>query len=173
MDQSGPVIWRSRFNLYELLCIYDTGRAFLQKRHHGRWKETFALGVSCGGVLTGEEGTIGMLSVFWRTDNPVVDLRYKVPAPVADGEYAYVGWLWNAYGKMGVLALRSHIASACPGAKYIAHHDHRSKASQKRSETERARGNGRLIVKPMRTEQGQSPSNILSMAGRPSEVADG
>jgi len=147
------VIFRGggRLSLREILKLYDAGRSFLRKRDHERWRDTFALGVSVGGLFTGmnQDGDYGLLAVFWRTDNPVVDLRVKVPTPSDSGAYAYVCWLWNAFGMHGLVALKAHLARTLPEVRYIAHHDERKKSDQRRSEVERRRGTGALVVKPL------------------------
>jgi hypothetical protein len=148
------VTFKSKFNLAEILRLYDIGRLLLPKKHYERWRTTLALGVGLNGVLYVErDGNVALLSVFWRTDNVNVDVRYRLPEPNPDGQTAYVCWLWNDLGPRGVLTLRRHIAHVCEGARYIAHHDQRAKGKRPaRSERERLRGSSRVIQVSMRGE---------------------
>lgn len=151
MAPSRPAIkYRSKHTILELLEMYEAGRSYLTAKSYLRWQQTFAVGVASGGIYYGElEGNGGLLSVFWRTDNPVVNLAHGIPVPKQDGNYAYVCWLWNSFGRRGLLSLKAHIFRALPGVRYIAHHDQRSKVKTKRSDVERYRGSGRLIVHPL------------------------
>ncbi len=146
------VVFRSRFNLGEILRLYEIGRDLLLKKHHERWRDTFVLGISTGGVLAAEgaDGQIGLISVFWRTDNANVDVAHRLPEPVENGNFVYVCWLWSELGAAGVLGVVRHIEQTFPDARFLAHHDSRSKSKQRRSERERQRGRQQLITVPLR-----------------------
>lgn len=157
----------SRFGMNELLRLYDAGKSFLPKRYHERWRDTFSIGVSCGGIYAAHlEGETAMLAVFWPTENPVVEPDRGVPVPNPDGLYAYVCWMWNAIGPAGVIALKSHIKKTLPEAKYIAHHDQRRRVkSGFRSEAEKRRGDGRLIVKRLTVGRLDLADRLISERG--------
>ena len=118
-------------NVGDVMELYEYGRAFLTKRNVQRWCESFALGVAADGIYFGEDDAgIGLLGVFWRTHNPVVDIRLSLPEPSKDGSFVYVCWIWNRLGEKGLQALRDHIERTQVGAKFIAHHDQRKKAKE-------------------------------------------
>lgn len=147
---TGPA-YKWSHNILDLLHLYEFGREQLTPRHFQRWKETFALGVSAGGIYSGEEdGVTKLLAVFWRTHNPVVDLSVNVPEPALDGNYVYVCWIWNDLGEEALYAFRDYLSRTQRGARFVAHHDQRQRVSGKaRSGAEKARGNGNLIVHPL------------------------
>ena len=155
--------WQSRWNIAELLALYDAGKAMLRAKNHDRWRETFALGVSCGSIYAGLADEVpGLLAVYWQTDQPVVDIRHRIPIPKVGGAYVYVCWLWNAYGPRGLVKLLRHLETTCHGAGHIAHHDQRRKSEQKRSDIERMRGNNRLIVHPLRAIVDKGAEAVLA-----------
>ena len=156
--------YRSRHSLYELLRLYDAGRGLLRKPDHERWRDTFALAVASGGIYTGSlDGNHGLLALFWRTDNPVVNLEHNVPEPSQDGRYVYVSWLWNSFGVRGLSALKAHLFRSFPGAKFVAHHDQRAKVKGKaRSGVERGRGSSRVIVHPLTGAGAEEVERLLA-----------
>lgn len=155
--------YESSFNVLELLELYEVGRGFLTPKNHKRWRETFAIGVTAGGVFAGLTGdVVAMLAVFWRTDNPVVDPSIGIPLPKADGHYAYVCWMWNGLGSRAIRALRSHIVATLPGVRFIARHDQRAKVKTARTKLERTRGDGRVIVTTVTRQLDETAVRILS-----------
>lgn len=127
-------VFSSRFNAAQFLSIYDSGRRLLTAKNHERWRDTFAIGLSTGGLFYGsDELNNGLISIFWRTDSPNVNVRLRVPEYNPDGSYVYVCWLWNQLGLAGMRALRNHIRKTQVGARRLAHHDQR-KDSKRRGE---------------------------------------
>lgn len=119
--------------ILDVLELYEYGRSFLRSTHWERWRVSFALGTSADGLYCGrkQNGDIGMLAVFWRTHNPVVDIDISLPEPSRDGSFVYVCWLWNKFGDDGVQALRDHIERTQAGARFVAHHDQRGKSRRR------------------------------------------
>ncbi len=156
--------YRSRHSLHELLTLYDAGRGLLTRRNHERWRDTFSLSVAAGGVFTGSlDGSTGLMALFWRTDNPVVNIEHIIPAPCEDGRYVYVCWLWNSFGVRGLTALKAHLFRSFPGAKFVAHHDQRAKVKGKaRSEVERGRGTNRIVVHPLTGAGAEEVEKLLA-----------
>lgn len=155
--------WQSRWNIAELLALYDAGKSMLRAKAHDRWRETFALAVSQGSVYCGFVDAVpGLMAVYWQTDQPVVDIKHRIPIPKVGGPYVYICWLWNAYGPRGLVRLLRHIEATCHGAGHIAHHDQRRKSEQKRSDIERLRGNNRLIVHPLRAIVDKGAEAVLA-----------
>ena len=122
-------------NVLDVLELYEYGRSKLTRRDWPRWRETFAVGISADGIYRGYDvhGKTGMLAVFWRTHNPVVDVRVSVPEPSATGSFVYVSWLWNSFGDKAVQALRDHIERTQLGARFVAHHDQRPRSRKRGS----------------------------------------
>jgi len=127
------VHFESRFNIGQILKLYDKGRSLLTPKNHDRWRDTFAIGVATGGVFVGMDVNedVGLISVFWRTDSPNVRMDLRIPEYSEDGSYVYVCWLWNGFGVLGTRALRNHIRTTQVGAKRLAHHDQRKKSKQR------------------------------------------
>lgn len=137
--RSGAVYARPK-HILDLFELYEYGRSKMRRRDLQRWRETFALGVSSDGIYCGRlDGKTGLLGVFWRTHNPVVDINLSIPEPSLNGTFVYVCWLWNAFGDAGVQALRDHLERTQIGARFVAHHDQRA----------RARKPGALITTPL------------------------
>ena len=128
-------------HILDVLELYEYGRSFLRSPQWKRWRESFALGTSADGLYCGrkQNGDIGMLAVFWRTHNPVVDINLSLPEPSRDGSFVYVCWLWNKFGDDGVQSLRDHIERTQAGARFVAHHDQRGKS----------RGRGKIVTVPL------------------------
>jgi len=127
------MVCRFSFDMLELLGLYDVGREFLsKKRDLGWWRETFAFGVSRGGVfaVTIDE-VLATLAIFWRTANPVVDIKKRSPLYDPTGRFVYIAQIWNQGGVRPVAALRSHLRRVCPGAREIALHDQRPRKKGK------------------------------------------
>lgn len=143
IDEAVPpsrVVFGRPKHVLDMLKLYNHGRKKLSWKDESRWTESFALGVSADGIYCGRlDGKIGLLAVFWRTHNPVVDLRHSLPVPSADGTFVYVCWLWNDFGDEGVQALRDHLESTQIGARFVAHHD------------QRPRKRGDLVTTPLDT----------------------
>lgn len=129
-----PPLPASRFNVYELLCLYNFGFDRVGRLDRERWTQAFALAVSVGGVYAIRSGpTIDYLAIFWRTKNPHVNLAREAPRPDEAGTYGYLAWHWNEGKVPGVLRLlRDHMIATCPGIEFIAGHDNRQKVRKKR-----------------------------------------
>ena len=128
-----PAVYQSRFNLLELLELYDAGRRAVSKRDHLRWRATFALGASNNGILAAFQGGVATtLAVFWRTKNVHVDMRKEVPHLHPDGNYVYVAWFWNETADDGSLVLKQHIRRTVMDAEFIAWHDQRGRGAKRR-----------------------------------------
>jgi len=141
---------QSRFNLLEMLSLYDFGIARMRPMHHERWRTCFALAASTGGVWSAsEDGRTTFLGIFWRTNNINVNLAREVPPPTMDGIYAYVGFQWND-GRDGSLTgrFKRHMIRSCEGAQFIAWHDNRAKLRKK--------SRGRPWVLKIQPEQAQA-----------------
>lgn len=130
---SSPMQTKSKFNLYELLLLYDFGLTHVSKMDRPRWRTCFSLAASTEGVwtiLVG--GRISYLGIFWRTKNPHVNLAREIPTPDTKGNYIYIGWQWNDGGPPGLRPFMDHMTQSCDGAEFIAGHDNRLKLKKKR-----------------------------------------
>lgn len=117
---------QSKFNIHELLVLYDFGIGKVKKRLQARWRLCFSLAVSAGGVwAVMADDKIGYLGIFWRTNNINVNIRKEVPHPEPDGLYVYVAFHWNETKAALPFRFRSHMVRACPGARFIGGHDFR------------------------------------------------
>lgn len=143
---------RTLFKLNELFELYDFGKERLPKHSLARWRDCLALAVQGHGVFVvrGADGGIATLGVFWRTKNPHVNLEIGVPRAHPNGNYVYIGWLWNTYGPEAVQALRDHIIRNVEGAEFICHHDQREKTRGRKP-----RGLSPLIVLDL-TQRGEA-----------------
>jgi hypothetical protein len=129
-----PALPASRFNVYELLGLYNFGFDRVDRASRERWTAAFALAVNEGGVFAIRSGRKPLyLAIFWRTKNPHVNLDREMPRPDRDGNYAYLGWHWNVGGVPRVLRqLREHIVNSCEGIEFICGHDNRPKVRKAR-----------------------------------------
>jgi hypothetical protein len=130
-----PALPASRFNMYELLWLYNFGFDRVGRANWDRWTTGFAIAVNPeGGIFAIRSGRkILYLATFWRTRNPNVNLAREIPKPDMNGNYAYIGWHWNDGGVRGALRmLRDHIIASCPGIEFICGHDNRPKVRKSR-----------------------------------------
>ena len=120
-----------KYNLYDVCRLYEVGLKNLHPQEHDRWRTTFALAASTGGVWSiVDYQQIYALSVFWRTKNPHVNLAREVPKPDPAGRFIYIGWCWS--GTRMVPALKKHIFSKFgKDADFVAWHDQRGKRKKK------------------------------------------
>lgn len=120
------ILCGAKCNLEQLFYLYDIGRGNIDKVDIERWRATFALAASTGGVWAAIAGSdMQALAVFWRTKNPHVDLKREVPRFDAAGNFVYVGWFWS----LGDYANRviDYVSKNVDGAEFVAWHDQRSK----------------------------------------------
>ena len=128
---ASPEITR-QFTLFDLLRLYDLGCARIHAADAERWRVVFALAGSTDGVWeTRAAGKTTALAVFWRTKNPHVRLEREIPEPVLDGNYAYIGWVWNFGGPPVYRRLAEHILRTRQGVEFIAGHDNRSRLKKR------------------------------------------
>lgn len=151
-----------KYNLYDLCRLYEVGLRTLPAEEHDRWRTTFALAASTGGVWAVlDNQTIYALSVFWRTKNPHVNLRREFPVPDPDGTFLYVGWCWTQ-GWLVRDFKRYIVSGVASGIDYVAWHDQRAKLKRK--------ARGRLFTWKM-PEQPLGLKDVLAKRnGHPAEV---
>jgi len=124
---------QGRFNVFELLTLYDFGLNHLKPAQRDRWKMCFAMAASTGGVWCAKvDGEVGYLGIFWRTKNINVNLEREIPKPDPSGNYVYLGYHWNESGLPLLLRFRDHMIRVSPGAEFIAGHDYRVKLRKSR-----------------------------------------
>lgn len=138
---------KARFNLLELLALYDFGVARMKAIHHTRWRTCFALAASTMGVWSASTDEVAVfLGIFWRTNNINVNLAREIPKPDPSGIYVYVGFQWNDGSDASLTTrFKRHLIRSCEGAQFIAWHDNRAKIGKKRR--------GRPFVLKIRPEQ--------------------
>jgi len=127
------VLEQGKFNVFELLTLYDFGASKLKPAQLGRWKMCFSLAASTGGVWCARvDAEVGYLGIFWRTKNVNVNLEREIPKPDPSGNYVYLGYHWNVSGIPLLLRFRDHMIRVSPGAEFIAGHDNRLKLRKSR-----------------------------------------
>lgn len=127
------ITYRSSFNLLEILRLYDIGAGLLPKREMDRWRTSFALAVSLGGLWSAQsDGQVEGFAAFWRTKKPYVNLGRELPQPDPEGNYAYICWMWR-FGEFPLArALQRHVQLVSEGAEFISWHDQRSKTKRRK-----------------------------------------
>lgn len=110
--------------------MYELGLNSLPPQEHERWRVTFALAASAGGIWAIVDPTeIYALAVFWRTKNPHVNLRREFPLPDPTGTFLYVGWCWTR--GWFVKDFKKYLLANATGIDFVAWHDQRRKRKKK------------------------------------------
>jgi hypothetical protein len=146
------VVCAGKYNLYDLFRLYEVGLRSLGSEDFERWRVTFAMAASAGGVwaVLGERD-IHALAVFWRTKNPNVALTRDFPRPDPSGTFLYVGWCWAQ--DWLVREFKRFVVATQKEVSFVAWHDQRRKRKKRR---------GRLYT----WEMPEAPIGLMDVLGK-------